>query len=336
MYSAKTKSIKLFCYTKLGIRFSSKYILLKGQGEILAIKITQTIVCFVHGCIECSHFIFRLLSSNPTRRGVMLCPLCQRDVGCRSRTCKYCKVAINLYSTKSPLDQKNLLAVELCEETSPKYTIFSVKKTLNASEDRCFVKKVKTTAEKGLPKNDRISEVFSCDCVGNIPIEKPSCEHTICMYKGPKITQARNITLTPSKIGTLPIDVFFKHKLGELWDKVKDKEFPLVQQVCQNTLVVLDVDSNVERTPSSCIHVRFEKIRRRSISELHIFCSGMTCSAWNEVEDGEKDSPVTCIHYCVSLWAIASDNDLQKYLKIFLDATQVYLHSEVFDNALEE
>ncbi len=265
----------------------------------------------------------------------MLCILCQKEVGCRSKTCKYCKVAINLYPAKSALDQKNLLVVELCKETCPQYTIFSVKKTLNASEDRCFISKVKITAEEGLPKNDSTSELFSCDCIENNPTEKSSCEHTICMYKGPKITHARIITLKPSKIGTLPIDIMFKFKLNDLWEEVKDKEFPLVQQVCQNTLVVLDVDSNVEPTRSSCVHIRFEKIKRRSISELHIFCSGMTCSAWNEVEDRE-DGPVTCIHYCVSLWAIASDNDLQKFLKIFLDSTQVYLHSEVFANVLQE
>ena len=265
----------------------------------------------------------------------MLCPLCQKDVGCRSRTCKYCKVAINLHSTKSPLDQKNLLAVELCEETCAEYTIFSVKKTLDASEDRCFISKGKILVEKRTQENERMSEFFSCDCVDNNPVEKTSCEHTVCMYKDPKVIHARNVTLTPSKIGTLPIDFIFKLKLTELWENLKDKEFPLVQQVCQNTLVVLDVDSNVEATPSSCVHVRFEKIKRRSIPELHIFCSGMTCSAWNDVREGE-DGPLTCMHYCVSLWAIASDDDLQKYLKIFLDATQVYLHSEVFDNVQRE
>ena len=257
----------------------------------------------------------------------MLCPLCQKDVGCRSRTCKYCKVAINLCSTKHPLDQKNLLVVRLCEETCSQNIVFSVKKTLNASEDRCFVKKLKTTADKELPKN-----VFFCDCAVDNPMEKSFCEHTMCMFKGPKITEARNINFKFSKIESLPIDAIFKLKLNELWEKVRRNQFPLVQQVCQNTLVVLDVNS----TPSTCVHVRFEKIRRRNSTELHIFCSGKTCSAWNEVEDAENDNPVTCIHYCVGLWAIASDNNLQNHLKMFLNATQVYLHSEVFNNLLKE
>ena len=266
----------------------------------------------------------------------MLCPLCRKDVGCRSRTCKYCKVAINLYPTRQPLDQKNLLAVQLCEETCSEYTIFSVKKTFNASEDRCFIRKGKINVKEGLPKNDKMSEFFFCDCIDNNPVGKHSCEHIVCMYKGPKVIHARNVALKPSRIGALPVDLLFKLKLNELWEKVKEKEFPLVQQVCQNTLVVVDVDQNIETTPSSCVHIRFEKIKRRSNPELHIFCSGMTCSAWNEVKDGDEDGPLTCMHYCVSLWAIASDNDLQKYLKIFLDATQVYLHSEVFDNVLRE
>ena len=284
---------------------------------------------------------FRLLPGNPTRRGVMLCPLCQKEVGCRSRTCKYCKVTISSCTAKSPLDHKNLLAVQLCKETCPEHTIISVKKTLDASEDRCFVKKPEKIPKTEVDSlnNDNVPQLFSCDCLATIEsntIENPSCEHTMCMHKNPKITTARSITLKPSDIGGLPIDVVFKLKLGDLWEAVKDKEFPLVQQVCQNTLVVLDVNSNVETTPSSCVHVRFEKIKRRSITELHIFCSGTTCSAWNEVEAGENDRPVTCLHYCVSLWAIASDHDLQKYFKVFLDATQVYLHSEVFENTRKE
>ena len=266
----------------------------------------------------------------------MLCPLCQKDVGCRSRTCKFCKVAINLCKNKSPLDQKNLLAVQLCRETCSRHTIVSVKKAMNATEDRCFLYKVKTTEEDELFSNE--AGVFSCDCDEDSPIERPSCEHMLCVYRRPTITRARKITLKPTEIDSLPIDFIFKLKLNELWEKVKEEEFPLVQQVCLNTLVVLDVDSNVRTTPSNCVHVRFEKIRRRSSTELHIFCSGKTCSLWNAgVEsEGEKDSPVTCLHYCISLWAIASDNELQKYFKTFLDAMQVYLHSEVFDSALKE
>ncbi|XP_028398904.1 uncharacterized protein LOC114522427 [Dendronephthya gigantea] len=284
----------------------------------------------------------RLLASNPTRRGVMLCPLCQKDVGCRSRTCKYCKVAINLCSNKAPLDQKNLLAVQLCRETCSRHTIVSIKKTLNATEDRCFLHKLKTNEEDELSNNE--AGVFSCDCDEDSSIERPSCEHILCVYRRPRITQARRINLKPAEIESLPIDFIFKLKLGELWEKVKEKEFPLVQQVCQNTLVVLDVDSNVQMTPSNCVHVRFEKIRRRSSTELHIFCSGKTCSLWNAAMEDEaegeveveKDNPVTCLHYCVSLWAIASDGELQKYFKTFLDAMQVYLHSEVFDSVLKE
>ena len=271
----------------------------------------------------------------------MLCPLCQKEVGCRSRTCKYCKVTINSCSVKSPLDHRNLLAVQLCKETCPEFTIISVKRTLDASEERCFVKKPERIpkTEATSPKNDRSPETFSCDCLvaaETDTIETPSCEHTICMQKNPKITKARIIALKPSDIGALPIDIVFKHKLADLWEAVKDKEFPLVQQVCQNTLVVLDVNSSTATTPSSCVHVRFEKIKRRSITELHIFCSGSTCSAWNEVEASENGGPVTCVHYCVSLWAIASDDDLQKYFKVFLDATQVYLHSEVFESTRKE
>lgn len=263
----------------------------------------------------------------------MLCPLCQKDVGCRSKICKYCKVTIHACSGKSTFDQKNLLAVKLSQQTCPEYTIFSVKKTLDVSEDRCFVKKIKS-ADEGFFTNDWKSEVFQCDCVASNLTDKRSCEHTVCLHKRPNIAQARNINLKLSKISMLPIDVVFKHKLLDLWENIKDKDFPLVQQVCLNTLVVLDVHSNVEATPSNCVHVRFEKIRRRSVTELHIFCSGLTCSAWNDLED--SDGLVTCVHYCLSLWAIASDQDLLKCLKIFLDATQVYLHSEVLYSVLEE
>ena len=263
--------------------------------------------------------------------------MCQKEVGCRSKTCKHCKVVINFSKSKA-LDNNNLLIVQLSPLTNPEYIMFSVKKSISPSEERCFIRQAAT-------KDDPVKETMDsthgfswvCECVENDSFsETPICEHAKCFYRNPKIVQARTVVLIDEKIDCLPIDSLFKNKLKELWESNKKKERPLVQQVALNTLVVLDIEKDMSGSSAdsiTCVHIRFVKVKRHRFVQPHIFCSGKSCSYWSPLE-GQGESPITCLHYCISLWAIASDNELHGYYKVFLEAPQVYLHSEVFDTVV--
>ncbi|XP_032227239.2 uncharacterized protein LOC116610626 [Nematostella vectensis] len=263
---------------------------------------------------------FRLMGGTATRRGVMACTKCQLMIGCRSKICKHCKTQI----TEDPpriKREKGVSAVQLQLPESLNMQLFSVRKCKTGPELRCFVRVVTTSDQ------DDGQRPFYCDYPLCVMPKEPSNPRFVCEHVracSAAVTAGVPL-LDESKLDQLPLDEQMKITVLQLHQQCASYGLPLVQWITSKTLAVVDQSpDNASTDPVSFAHVRFDNVRGNGCFQRQVFCSGKTCMAWNFMSNSsnssssEVDRACSCIHYAACMWAIASDDSLERDFGIYL------------------
>ena len=286
-----------------------------------------------------------MLPGNATRRGVMPCQKCQCLIGCRSKVCKHCKFLLNEANPPFRRNRKLLRqAIQLQIPSNSVVTVFSVRRSKVGPDHRCFV-----WCESNDPDN-RMKDMYSCDyppCVtarelGNKPTSF-LCEHAkICRAQGSTM-DSRVLELYQEKLFSEYLTAEVSNSLNELNSQCSIKGVPLVQGVSDRTFVVVDQLHTDERRSLTSdligfVHVRFERSKVGSLWQTQVFCSGRACMAWNPVfscvsSKGCSQPTVlrslNCIHYSACLWAITSNENLEREFKLYLEGAKVKVKGSV-------
>ena len=170
-----------------------------------------------------------MLSTNPTRRGVMQCHKCRRLIGCRSKACKFCK---------SPLMEANVVsyrkgsclrqAVRLQLPVNLLTRIYSVRRLKGGPDHRCFVR---CEIEESESNNGHQTTRYSCDyplCVTEQELgEKVQnflCEHAKLCRSQSTVSGAQIPQLKLEQLDELPLSEDVKAALKLLHEQCNAKQ----------------------------------------------------------------------------------------------------------------
>ena len=274
----------------------------------------------------------------------MPCQKCKNLIGCRSKTCKYCKSAVTNESLPQARGTAMQQAVILQLPSFMENVIYSVRKSKAGPDHRCFVRR--QAASEGESRSNGgsfFSTVFSCDYPPCVTIqelgEHPQdymCEHAKLCRGHLSVTKAKIPVLRAEKQDELPISKQVKDTLNLLQDQCLAKGVPMVQLLSNKTLAVVEQlganeDNTIVREIVSFVHVRFEKTKTSTGVQAQVFCTGRPCMAWNPVfsttykpaTGGSSNVRLSsCTHFAACLWAIASDEGLDRDFGLYLRAAQ--------------